>query len=181
MLRATIAAPILLAAAPQHLARAQVFNAETFTLANGLQVVVIANHRAPIVSHMVWYRVGSADEKPGKSGIAHFLEHLLFRARHVEGSSENLSELYARLGINYNAYMSYDETVYLEVAPRGALPLLMEIAQARLLHPLGGVTEAATQSGHSARQVLEASNELAKNGTILKTQVDEFLRTVRAG
>ena len=50
-----------------------------FTLSNGLEVVVIPDHRAPVVTHMVWYRVGSADETAGKSGIAHFLEHLMFK------------------------------------------------------------------------------------------------------
>ena len=50
-----------------------------FTLANGLEVVVIPDHRAPVVTNMVWYKVGSADETPGKSGLAHFLEHLMFK------------------------------------------------------------------------------------------------------
>src|ERR1700759_2698702 len=51
----------------------------TFTIANGLQVVVIEDHRTPVVTHMVWYKVGSADETQGKSGLAHFLEHLMFK------------------------------------------------------------------------------------------------------
>ena len=50
-----------------------------FTLANGLELVVIPDHRAPVVTHMVWYKVGAADETPGKSGLAHFLEHLMFK------------------------------------------------------------------------------------------------------
>src|SRR5699024_8883767 len=52
---------------------------ESFLLDNGLQVVVLPDHRAPVVTQMVWYRAGSADEKPGVSGIAHFLEHLMFK------------------------------------------------------------------------------------------------------
>jgi len=56
----------------------KVYNAETLTLENGMQVVVIPNHRAPVVTHMVWYRVGAADEPRGLSGMAHYLEHLLF-------------------------------------------------------------------------------------------------------
>src|SRR5262245_41982113 len=52
---------------------------ETFTLRNGMEVVVITDRRAPVVTHQVWYRVGSADEPRGKSGIAHFLEHLMFK------------------------------------------------------------------------------------------------------
>ena len=66
-----------LAAAPA--AGAGIFDPTTFTLSNGMQVVVIENHRVPIVNHMVWYKVGAADEPPGKSGIAHFLEHLMFK------------------------------------------------------------------------------------------------------
>ncbi len=59
-------------------AQARVFDPETFTLDNGLQVVVVTNRRAPIVTHMVWYKVGAADEAAGESGNAHFLEHLMF-------------------------------------------------------------------------------------------------------
>ncbi len=59
-------------------AEARVFDPETFTLDNGLQVVVVTNRRAPIVTHMIWYKVGAADEAAGESGNAHFLEHLMF-------------------------------------------------------------------------------------------------------
>src|SRR5271163_4899758 len=59
-----------------------------FTLPNGLEVVVVPDHRAPVVTHMIWYKVGAADETPGKSGLAHFLEHLMFKgtARHPDNS-----------------------------------------------------------------------------------------------
>jgi zinc protease len=60
-------------------ARAAVFDAETFTLDNGLQVVVVTNRRAPVVTHWVWYKVGTADSPLGKSGLPHFLEHLMFK------------------------------------------------------------------------------------------------------
>ena len=50
-----------------------------FTLGNGLQVLVIPDHRAPVVTQMIWYKVGAADEPRGSSGIAHFLEHLMFK------------------------------------------------------------------------------------------------------
>ncbi|WP_292141762.1 insulinase family protein, partial [Mesorhizobium sp.] len=56
------------------------FKVTDFLLDNGMEVVVIPDHRAPIVTHMVWYKIGSADEPPGKSGIAHFFEHLMFKA-----------------------------------------------------------------------------------------------------
>ena len=82
-----------------------------FTLDNGLQVVVIPDHRAPIVTHMVWYKVGSADEAPGKSGIAHFLEHLMFKgtAKHPAGE---MDALVAGLGGSHNAFTTNDVTAY---------------------------------------------------------------------
>ena len=62
-------------------------------LGNGLEIVVIEDHRAPVVTHMVWYRNGSADDPPGKSGIAHFLEHLMFKGTksHPQGKFSDLS------------------------------------------------------------------------------------------
>jgi zinc protease len=86
---------------------AKTFNAETFTLDNGMQVVVIPNHRAPVVSHMVWYKFGGADEKPGESGVAHFLEHLMFKgtSRVPEGQ---FSLVVKKLGGNENAVTTHD-------------------------------------------------------------------------
>ena len=66
-----------------------------FKLANGLQVVVVPDHRAPVVTHYVWYRVGSADEPPGVSGIAHFLEHLMFKSTDKIASGD-FSKIVAR-------------------------------------------------------------------------------------
>ena len=74
-----IAAPIFALMSWQP-AGAAVFNPESFTLSNGMKVVVITNHRAPVVTHMVWYKVGAADDPMGKSGIAHMFEHLMFKA-----------------------------------------------------------------------------------------------------
>ncbi|HMS96790.1 MAG TPA: insulinase family protein, partial [Tabrizicola sp.] len=71
--RAALKLAFVLAATGQ---AAQADPVTTFTLENGLNVVVIEDHRAPVVAQMIWYRVGGADEPPGHSGIAHFLEHL---------------------------------------------------------------------------------------------------------
>jgi zinc protease len=81
----------------------------TFTLPNGLQVLVIPDHRTPVVTHMIWYKVGSADETPGKSGLAHFLEHLMFKgtAKHQAGE---FSQTVLRVGGNENAFTSTDYT-----------------------------------------------------------------------
>lgn len=73
-------------------ASAGVYNPKTFWLDNGMQVVVLPNHRAPIVLHMVWYKSGSADDPVGKSGIAHLLEHLMFKGtpKHPNGEFRKL-------------------------------------------------------------------------------------------
>ena len=63
-----------------------------FVLGNGLEVVVIPDHRTPVVTHMVWYKVGSADETPGKSGLAHFLEHLMFKGTAEESGRAVLAD-----------------------------------------------------------------------------------------
>lgn len=95
-----------------------------FTLGNGMQVVVIPDHRAPIVTHMVWYKIGSADEPPGKSGIAHFFEHLMFKAtsNHPAGA---LDQAVADIGGNDNAFTSYDFTAFHETVPPSALGQMM--------------------------------------------------------
>src|SRR5919202_6393597 len=77
LIRIAVALTVLIAAAAP--AAAQRFGAQTFTLSNGMQVVVVPNHRVAAVTHMVWYKCGAADETPGKTGIAHFLEHLMFK------------------------------------------------------------------------------------------------------
>ena len=102
-----------------------------FTLDNGLDVVVIEDHRAPAVVHMVWYRVGSADEPPGKSGIAHFLEHLMFKATDELASGE-LSETVARNGGSDNAFTSYDYTGYFQRIAADRLELVMRMEASRM-------------------------------------------------
>src|SRR5580692_80912 len=103
----------------------------TFTLGNGLQVVVIPDHRTPVVTQMIWYKVGSADETPGKSGLAHFLEHLMFKgtANHPAGE---FSQTVLRIGGNENAFTSADYTGYFQRIPREKLPLMMEFEADRM-------------------------------------------------
>jgi zinc protease len=83
----------------------------SFTLGNGLQVVVIPDHRTPVVTQMIWYKVGSADETPGKSGLAHFLEHLMFKGTSKHPAGE-FSQTVLRIGGNENAFTSTDYTGY---------------------------------------------------------------------
>ena len=105
--------------------------ASTFWLDNGLQVVVIPDHRAPIVTHMVWYKVGAADEMPGKSGIAHFLEHLMFKGTsdHPEGE---FSKVIASVGGSENAFTTDDYTVYHQSVAKQHLGLMMEFEADRM-------------------------------------------------
>ncbi len=92
-------------------------NAESSVLKNGLQIVVIPDNRAPVVTHMLWYKVGSADEIPGKSGIAHFLEHLLFKGTRANPDGA-FSKRIAEIGGQENAFTSSDYTGYFQrIAP----------------------------------------------------------------
>ena len=103
----------------------------SFTLQNGLQVLIIQDHRTPVVTQMVWYKVGSADETPGKSGLAHFLEHLMFKgtAKHPVGE---FSQTVLKVGGNENAFTSTDYTGYFQRVPREQLPKMMELEADRM-------------------------------------------------
>jgi zinc protease len=105
--------------------------ATAFHLANGLQVVVIPDRRAPVVTHMVWYCNGSADDPVGKSGIAHFLEHLMFKgtARYPAGV---FSKTLAALGGQENAFTSYDYTAYFQRVAREHLAAVMDYEADRM-------------------------------------------------
>lgn len=103
----------------------------SFTLENGMQVIVIPDHRAPIVTHMVWYKVGSADEPPGKSGIAHFFEHLLFKGTTANPAGTFDAEI-AAVGGKQNAFTSYDFTAFFQVVPPSALQRMMELEADRM-------------------------------------------------
>ena len=100
-------------------------------LGNGLEIVVIEDHRAPVVTHMVWYRNGSADDPPGKSGIAHFLEHLMFKGTksHPQGK---FSELIADVGGQENAFTSNDYTAYFQRVAKEHLSVCMDYEADRM-------------------------------------------------
>src|SRR6201982_1356133 len=104
---------------------------ETFTLQNGLQVLVIQDHRTPAVTQTIWYKVGSADETPGKSGLAHFLEHLMFKGTAADPAGE-FSKTVLRIGGNENAFTSTDYTGYFQRVPREQLPKMMEFEADRM-------------------------------------------------
>ena len=102
-----------------------------FTLANGLEVVVVPDHRAPVVTHMIWYKVGAADETPGKSGLAHFLEHLMFK-----GTEKNPGDAFSQdvneIGGQENAFTSSDYTGFFQRVPREHLKEMMALEADRI-------------------------------------------------
>lgn len=104
---------------------------ESFKLANGLEVIVIPNHRIPAVSHMMWYRIGAADDPPGKSGLAHFHEHLMFQGT-AKYKSGDYAEIISRKGGEQNAFTGADATSYYVNIAKENLPLVMELEADRM-------------------------------------------------
>lgn len=118
-----------LAAAPA-LARG-LFQPQTFTLGNGLEVVVVTDRRVPVVSHMLWYKAGATDEPAGRSGIAHFLEHLMFKGTPAVPQGE-FSRIVASNGGQENAFTSYDYTAFYQNIARDRLELVMRMEADRM-------------------------------------------------
>ncbi len=143
-------------------------NVTTFTLDNGLDVVVVEDHRAPVVVHTLWYRVGSADEAPGKSGIAHFLEHLLFKATDTLEAGE-LSETVAANGGSDNAFTSYDYTAYYQRVAADRLGLMMEMEASRMT----GLRLQPDDIGTERNVVIEERNQRTENspGALFREQL----------
>ena len=133
--RLSAAAVLIAALLPAIPAAAGVFNPESFTLANGLEVVVVENHRVPAVTQMVWYRVGAADEPVGKSGVAHYLEHLMFKGTDRFPPGE-FSRLVAESGGRENAFIAQDYTGYYQTVARDRLELVMELEADRMTNLL---------------------------------------------
>ena len=102
-----------------------------FKLANGLEVVVIPDHRAPVVTHMIWYKVGAADETPGKSGLAHYLEHLMFKGT-AKNPGNTFTETVAKIGGEENAFTASDYTGFVERVPREHLKQMMAFEADRM-------------------------------------------------
>lgn len=112
-------------------AQEKTFNAEGFTLDNGMQVVVIPNHRAPVITQMVWYKAGAIDETPLKSGVAHFVEHLMFKGTKKIGPGE-FSKKVRAMGGNDNAFTTENYTAYHETVSADRLKEVMEMEADRM-------------------------------------------------
>jgi len=115
-----------------------------FTLENGMQVVVIEDHRSPAVTHMVWYRAGAADELPGQSGIAHFLEHLMFKATD-DLESREFSRIVEENGGSDNAFTSWDYTAYHQRIASDRLGLMMQMEADRMRDLILDEAQVATE------------------------------------
>ena len=112
-------------------ARAGLFDPRWFTLDNGLRVVVISDHRAPVVTHMIWYKVGAADDPRGKSGLAHYLEHMMFKGTRNVPAGE-FSRTVARLGGEENAFTGHDYTGYYQTIASRRLETVMRLEADRM-------------------------------------------------
>lgn len=102
-----------------------------FQLDNGLDVLVREDHRAPVITVMVWFKAGSIDEAPYETGLAHVLEHMMFKGSERLGAGE-FSRLVARYGGSDNAFTSYDFTAYFQQYEASRLPLALELEAERL-------------------------------------------------
>ena len=106
-------------------------NTFQFALQNGMQVLVIPDHRAPVVTQMLWFRVGAVDDPPGISGLAHFFEHMMFRGTKTV-PDDAFSQTIAKNGGETNAFTSHDYTAFYEQIAKDRLPLAMRLEADRL-------------------------------------------------
>ncbi len=125
---AAISVPIALLPAPTFASAESTFEK---TLPNGLRVIVKEDHRAPTAVHMVWYRAGAMDEKDGTSGVAHVLEHMMFKGTKMLKPGE-FNKRVAEAGGRDNAFTSLDYTAYFQIVPKGALPEMMRLEADRM-------------------------------------------------
>lgn len=146
---------IILMAAPL---RAQDDPVSAFVLDNGMEIVVVEDHRAPVVVHMVWYRAGSADETPGVSGVAHFLEHLLFKGTDTLDPGE-FSRVVAQNGGQDNAFTSYDYTAYFQRIAADRLELMMKMEADRMVNLRLGEDDILTERD----VIIEERNQRTEN------------------
>ncbi len=112
---------------------------EQFSLPNGLKVVLHEDHKTPVVAVNVWYRVGSKDEKPGRTGFAHLFEHMMF-----QGSKHHDSDYFIpleKLGADLNGTTGEDDTIYYETVPSNALELALWLEADRMGFLLPSMTQ----------------------------------------
>ncbi|KAH1282817.1 hypothetical protein KXX11_003596, partial [Aspergillus fumigatus] len=121
------------AARPPAPQAAQASQVEQFTLANGMTLIVKPDHRAPTIAHMVWVRVGAIDEVDGTSGVAHALEHMMFKGTPSLAPGE-FSRRVAALGGRENAFTTLDYTGFYQQIPAARLEDVMKLESDRFAH-----------------------------------------------
>jgi zinc protease len=142
------------------------------TLANGLQLIVVEDHRSPIVFHAIGYKVGAADQPPGKTGLAHFFEHLLFKATKKRPSGE-FDRLMDENGAQKNAFTTQDVTMYWERAGKDLLPLLMDIEADRMQNLI--LTDEVVATELKIVQEERRQRTESEPGALLSEQMDASL------
>lgn len=150
---------LVLLAAP--LSRAHAAEVTEFTLENGMQVVVIEDDRSPAVVHMVWYKVGAADEEPGVSGVAHLLEHLMFKGTDKLAPGE-FSRIVTENGGSENAFTAWDYTGYFQRIAADRLEQMMEMEADRMT----GLTLTPEITAPEVSVVLEERNQRVANSPV---------------
>ncbi len=165
-LRAAVACAILLIACDTARAEPQ---ATTFKLANGMQVVVVPDHRVPVVTHMVWYRAGAADDPWGTSGIAHFLEHLMFKSTGKIKSGE-FTRIITRLGGRDNAQTTHDTTAYFQRVAKENLRQVMDLEADRMVNLKLIEAEVRTE-----RDVIQAERRSSVDANPLAVLTEQML------
>ena len=149
----------------------KIFDAKFFELKNGLKVIVIENKRAPVVAHMIWYNFGSGVEENGKSGLAHFMEHLMFKGTKKFPDSY-YSNFISRIGGSENAFTSYDYTAYYQVFPKYELEKIMQMESDRMVN----LTLSKENVEIEKKVILEERFQRVESDPSAK--LDESMRTV---
>ena len=147
------------------------FDAKFFELKNGLKVIVIENKRAPVVAQMIWYNFGSGVEENGKSGLAHFMEHLMFKGTKKFPDS-SYSNFISRIGGSENAFTSYDYTAYYQVFPKYELEKIMQMESDRMVN----LTLSKENVEIEKKVILEERFQRVESDPSAK--LDESMRTV---
>ena len=149
----------------------KIFDAKFFELKNGLKVIVIENKRAPVVAQMIWYKFGSGVEENGKSGLAHFMEHLMFKGTKKFPDSY-YSNFISRIGGSENAFTSYDYTAYYQVFPKYELEKIMQMESDRMIN----LTLSKENVEIEKKVILEERFQRVESDPSAK--LDESMRTV---
>lgn len=167
LIKRTLSAALFLAlyfCAPT--AHAAVFYPEHYTLANGVQVVIVKNRLSTAVGHMVWYKVGAADEVKGKTGLAHYLEHMMFKGTDKVPTGA-FHDFIASKGGEENAFTSYDFTAYYEIVAGEHLGAVMHMEADRMRN-LRFSKDQATQEKSVVLSERQQRTENTPNGLFLE-------------